>query len=195
MEEEKPIVWRTTYNRSMSPSEMSHRHLSNILWYFEIFWEGKAKPHFSIQAEIDKRFGGIRLPYQPLLIFKEEIEALIKFGYSDGKIGSDVIVKGVCIGKVTEENTNTEVFTDVAGWKAISIVENKNGGPFWIYDDKGQHVAFLSHEGHLDILPKIFKLGTSKVDSIKFDPKTELKQAMRYVYLTLQRPDYSRLSE
>lgn len=187
------VKWKTTYGATMSPSEMSHRHLSNIIWYFDIFWSHnpRRKAHPSIKQELHKRFGGIQLPYQPVTVFHDEIAELVKRGYTDGKLGSPIIFDGICVGKITNENTETSVHTDVDGWTAIGICESKeNAGPFWIYDSKGINVAFLSVEGELSLVEGYNSSGSLmlKPTNRTFNPETELKQAVRFAYLTTQKP-------
>lgn len=190
---EEAKLWRTTYGKMINPSEMSHRHLSNIIWYFRIFWGSnpRAKPHPAIGQELDKRFGGVQLPYQPLIMFEDEISSLVKLGHTDGKLGSEIFVNGICVGKITNEDTDTKIYTDVDGWKAIGISENNdNSGPFWIYDSKGTNVAFLSQEGQLSLVEGYNGMGSMNLNDTDrtFDPETQLKQAVRFAYLITQKP-------
>jgi hypothetical protein len=90
--------WGTFYGRQTPISQISHQHLSNILWYYELVTNLAVTP--LIQAEIDERFGGIRLPYKPLHSFTYEIDALYDMGYITDKISSDIIVDGKWVGRL-----------------------------------------------------------------------------------------------
>jgi hypothetical protein len=50
--------------------------------------------------EIEKRFGGIILPYHPMLSFTGEINYLKYKGYSTGELNADIIFNGKWIGKI-----------------------------------------------------------------------------------------------
>ena len=94
------MKWTTFYGQSIPIEQMSHSHLSNILWYFELI---KIFPLPEIQKEIIKRFGGIRLPYKPLISFSEEIDFLENKGYlvpEEGTQNQDIIVNNRWIGQV-----------------------------------------------------------------------------------------------
>lgn len=95
---QKEVKWGTFYGRSIPISQISHQHLSNILWYYELVCETKPSSH--IQLELDYRFGGIRLPYYPLISFSQEIDALVDSGYTTGELNADIIVEGNWIGKI-----------------------------------------------------------------------------------------------
>jgi hypothetical protein len=97
--EVKELEWGTFYGGRIPLSKISHQHLSNILWYYELVVDSiKVTPH--IQVELEKRFGGIRLPYNPLLSFPEEIKALVEKGYTTGELNADIIVNGKWVGKI-----------------------------------------------------------------------------------------------
>jgi hypothetical protein len=55
-------------------------------------------PH--IQLELIKRFGNILLPYHPMICFKQEIDELVRLGYTSGELNADIVVEGKWIGKV-----------------------------------------------------------------------------------------------
>lgn len=93
--------WRTFYGKVMYLSNMSHSHLSNICYFYELVCESKA-PH-QVLAELEKRFSGKRLPYYPLISFQQEIDALVAFGYTSGEANADIRVNGVWIGKIKYE--------------------------------------------------------------------------------------------
>ena len=66
--------WRTFYGRQMKISEISHQHLSNIIHYYALVATMCNDP-WEIQVEINQRFGGILLPYHPLISFTSEIDS------------------------------------------------------------------------------------------------------------------------
>jgi hypothetical protein len=90
--------WTTAYGLEIHISNLSHQHLSNIMHYHKHLLG--TKPIGFIQNELEKRFGGIVLPYHPLISFKEEISELIKKGYTNGQIDADIIVDGKWVGKI-----------------------------------------------------------------------------------------------
>lgn len=88
----------TFYGRMYEYSEMSHQHLSNVLWFGELFgWYSDEHA----QAEINERFGGIKLPYSPMISFKQEIDLLVQHNYVTNTIDSDIIVNGKWIGRLS----------------------------------------------------------------------------------------------
>lgn len=94
----KETHWHTFYGGIIKVSDLSHQHLSNILWYFDLVMEmGHLQP---IQTELDRRFGGIQLPYHPNLAFRSEIDTLVKKGYTTHEIDAPIIVKGKWIGSL-----------------------------------------------------------------------------------------------
>ncbi len=95
----KEKIWGTFYGRVMKVSELSHQHLSNILYYFELILE--TDQPFHIRHEINVRFGGIQLPYKPLISFKEEINELVRKGYTTGEINAPIKVRGQWVGEIS----------------------------------------------------------------------------------------------
>lgn len=95
----KDLEWGTFYGGRIPLSKISHQHLSNILYFYELVVD-MIKPTPYIQMELDKRFGGIRLPYHPLVSFPEEIKVLVQKGYTTGELDADIIVNGKWIGKI-----------------------------------------------------------------------------------------------
>ena len=55
---------------------------------------------FEIQHELFTRFGGIVLPYHPMVSFTQEINMLEKAGYITNRHDSDIIFQGKWIGKI-----------------------------------------------------------------------------------------------
>ena len=90
--------WTTFYGRTVKQSELSHQHLSNILYYFELILE--TDQPFDIRHQINTRFGGICLPYHPLISFKSEIDELIRKGYTTGEIDAPIKVRGQWVGQI-----------------------------------------------------------------------------------------------
>jgi len=79
---------------------MSHQHLSNIVHYYKYVCNTHLGTRDIINEEITKRFGGILLPYHPLISFVSEIDYLKQEGYTTGEPNADIIVKGKWIGKI-----------------------------------------------------------------------------------------------
>jgi hypothetical protein len=91
-------IWQTHYGIQISIIALSHQHLSNILWYWELIVKESAPR--GILDELEVRFGGIRLPYSPLISFTSEINVLFAYGYITDKLNSDIIVDGKWVGKL-----------------------------------------------------------------------------------------------
>ena len=94
----EPLEWGTFHGTKILFNELSHQHISNITYYFKLVLN--MKPHPDIYKEIEDRFGGIILPYKPLLSFPYEINALKRKGYTTGEVNADVIVDGKWVGKI-----------------------------------------------------------------------------------------------
>ena len=93
--------WGTFYGKTIKISELSHQHLSNILYYFDLVLDiGDLYP---IRKELNNRFGGIQLPYQPMISFVQEIKELVRKGYTTGEPNSDIIVNINWIGSIKYE--------------------------------------------------------------------------------------------
>lgn len=91
--------WTTFYGKTINFTELSHQHLSNILWMHQLFI-GSTDGLNHIQEQIDLRFGGIRLPYSPMISFTQEINLLKRKGYITDELESNIIVDGKWIGEV-----------------------------------------------------------------------------------------------
>lgn len=96
---ENDQIWMTFNREAIRVSRLTHQHLSNILYYFELVIPG-TNLHPQIYEEINKKYLGVRLPYLPLINFRDEINALVHKGYTTGEVGADIIVNGKCIGKI-----------------------------------------------------------------------------------------------
>jgi len=91
-------IWTTAYGQAFKFENLSHSHLSNILYYFDLIVDvGDVEP---IRKELNRRFGGVQLPYYPLISFKSEIDELIKKGYTTGNPNADIVVNGKWIGQI-----------------------------------------------------------------------------------------------
>lgn len=92
----------TFYGRAIDYSDLSHQHLSNIMWFNEILlsrWCNSEDPYAIY--ELNNRFGGIRLPYKPMHSFVAEVDSLLRRGYITNTTESDVIVDGKWVGKLS----------------------------------------------------------------------------------------------
>ncbi len=75
----KELVWTTALGKKKKISEIDQQHLSNILWFCEIFWNWNrynSDTMFMIGLELAKRFpgetkNGERLEWRPLPIPNE----------------------------------------------------------------------------------------------------------------------------
>lgn len=94
--------WGSFNGKSRNISDLDQQHMSNILWYHELLFgvtEGRRVD--VIIEELGIRFGGKRLPYQPVDTFKMEIDMLRRKGYiKDNGLNEDVVVDGVKVGEV-----------------------------------------------------------------------------------------------
>lgn len=89
-------TWTTNDGRRIKVGELSHQHISNILWYFELVMEmGTVHP---VEVELCRRFGGIRLPYHPMISFTYEIDELVRKGYTTGELNTPITVNGRWVG-------------------------------------------------------------------------------------------------
>ena len=71
---------RRTYDGRVTDYDtMTQQHLSNIFWYNNILMDDNVDNE--LLRQIDNRFGGVILPYKPVLEFKLEIKALHKRGF------------------------------------------------------------------------------------------------------------------
>ena len=90
--------WTTFYGNTINVAELSHQHLSNILHHFNLVLD-MGDVNF-IRVELEKRFGGIQLPYHPNLAFREEIDILVMKGYTTHELDAPIIVKGKWVGSL-----------------------------------------------------------------------------------------------
>jgi hypothetical protein len=75
-------IW-TDANGVKTPfNELSHQHLSNILWYYEVFYilpTGRVSIITELQSELERRFNGNRRFWKPIPVLSE-IEDLKNMG-------------------------------------------------------------------------------------------------------------------
>lgn len=89
--------WTTFDNRRIPIKDLTHQHLSNIVWWHSIINAPCEVP----KAELIRRFGEVLLlDYKPVTTFKQEIDFLFNKGYISSKTDSIITVKGKIIGKI-----------------------------------------------------------------------------------------------
>jgi hypothetical protein len=75
-------IWQTGFGVVKEFSELDHQHLSNILWFREVF-DNNNRDNSDVQMELtrelQRRFEGVRLPWKPLPI-PNEIRCLNEMG-------------------------------------------------------------------------------------------------------------------
>jgi hypothetical protein len=69
--------WVTADNKVILFSELSHQHVSNIIWYFELLFNHN---HQEMRRQLNLRFDGYLLKFKPLPI-ENELRNLKKLGY------------------------------------------------------------------------------------------------------------------
>lgn len=92
---------RKTYEgKVINHEEIPHQHLSNILWFNEIFYPVECKEMNKEYEELlQLKFDGVRLSYKPRADFQSEIYALEKSGMLVGEgINKNVVKDGKIIG-------------------------------------------------------------------------------------------------
>lgn len=95
--------WTTFYGKTIKLTELSHQHLSNILYYFDlVLGFNNANTHglSHIKNELDMRFGGIKLPYHPMVSFTQEIDELVRKGYTTGELDANIVVDSKWVGSI-----------------------------------------------------------------------------------------------
>lgn len=104
--------------RVLDYSELTHQHLSNIIWFDKIFFNRVDDFNMS---QLYERFGGKILPYQPQQAFKEEIARLeLKGMLVPGLNGMTFIMyEGQIIGNIWNEVPN---FTNIIGAQPYRLV-------------------------------------------------------------------------
>jgi hypothetical protein len=92
------MKWTTFYGTDIEIPLLSHQHLSNITWYYSLVSNSPTPPE--IMYEINKRFGGMILPYHPMISFTQEINTLADLGYITNLLDSDIVVDRKWVGKL-----------------------------------------------------------------------------------------------
>lgn len=91
--------WTSALGRRKRFDKIGHQHLSNILWFKEVFNKATYSndgAYRELLKELDYRFGGKRKPWKPLPI-PTEIETLRSMGLI---INNDIIFQGKKIGSI-----------------------------------------------------------------------------------------------
>jgi hypothetical protein len=91
--------WTTALGRRKRFDRIGHQHLSNILWFKEVFNNATSSndgAYRDLQKQLDYRFGGKRKPWKPLPI-PNEIDCLRQMGKIDG---DNIVHNGHIIGTI-----------------------------------------------------------------------------------------------
>jgi hypothetical protein len=91
--------WTTALGKRRKFDKIGHQHLSNILWFKEVFNKATYSndgTYRELLKELDYRFGGKRKPWKPLPI-PTEIDGLIQLGLI---VNEDIVFKGRKIGSI-----------------------------------------------------------------------------------------------
>lgn len=93
-------VWTTALGRKRNFKKIGHQHLSNILWFNEVFhgltWKN-CHTMRQLQDELSDRYNGIKKPWKPLPI-PCEIGMLINMGLLDDN--KNIVFQGRIIGSI-----------------------------------------------------------------------------------------------
>lgn len=102
------MEWITFQGKEISTETADHQHLSNCIWFIEIFWPYSPSSQMTrdeLLRAIKDRFNGQILPYRPHIDFTEEIETLKQRGYLGNSFSNGVSLityRGVVIGEVRQ---------------------------------------------------------------------------------------------
>ena len=91
--------WTTALGKRRKFNKIGHQHLSNILWFKEVFNKansGNDRAYRELWLELHNRYAGKRLLWKPLPI-PTEIETLKSMGLI---INNDIIFQGKKIGSI-----------------------------------------------------------------------------------------------
>jgi hypothetical protein len=78
------MKWITFQGKEVSTETADHQHLSNAIWFLEIFFGRQADTQGMIkelEQAIKDRFNGQILPYRPHISHSNEIDVLRQRGY------------------------------------------------------------------------------------------------------------------
>lgn len=99
----KELVWTTALGQKIPVSQISHQHLSNIIWFHHFFngWVRSNSREMSIMWDrIDKEFDGVLLTWKPLPI-PEEVAWIHRTGNLDEDGNIWFFAKSKIIGSVS----------------------------------------------------------------------------------------------
>jgi len=91
--------WTTAAGRRKRFDRIGHQHLSNILWFKEVFNGSDSnndRAYRELTEQLNTRYGGKRKPWKPLPI-PNEIDCLRQMGKIDG---DNIVHKGHIIGTI-----------------------------------------------------------------------------------------------
>jgi hypothetical protein len=91
--------WTTALGKRRKFDKIGHQHLSNILWFKEVFNKANScndRAYRELWLELHNRYAGKRLLWKPLPI-PTEIETLKSMGLI---INNDIIFQGKKIGSI-----------------------------------------------------------------------------------------------
>lgn len=100
METETENIWTTAFGNKIKFSELEHQHLSNILWFNEVFNNSNRyndDVYFLLSLELEKRFEGKRLNWIPLPV-PNELRVMKEMRLLNNK--GEIKFKGETIGLV-----------------------------------------------------------------------------------------------
>lgn len=97
------LFWTRFDGKRRRVKYLGHQHLSNILWFNEVF--NGMKPYTDnttyvlnqLQDEITKRYNGVRLKFKPLPI-PDEVKGLYTLGLIDER--KNIVLNGKIIGSI-----------------------------------------------------------------------------------------------
>jgi hypothetical protein len=95
--------WTTALGKRKRFNRIGHQHLSNILWFKEVFNGATTindRAYGELLLELRVRYNGKRKPWKPLPI-PNEIDWLVQMGLI---INDDIIFKGTKIGSIKHIN-------------------------------------------------------------------------------------------
>lgn len=100
------------------------------------------------------------------------------------------IINGKATVTITQYETKV-VFPDIDNWVAYLTTVINDSPSYYIHDSNDKYRAFIGSAGKLDIVLNPEHIGgriyKTKSSGKNFNPKTELKQAVRYAYLCTQK--------
>lgn len=97
------LFWEKFDGKRRRIKYIGHQHLSNILWFYEVFHGIKPYTFTSnyvlnqLQDELVKRYNGVRLKFKPLPI-PGEIDFLYRKGLIDNR--KNIVLNGKIIGSI-----------------------------------------------------------------------------------------------